>query len=233
MRSLYYRRRTDRAPGTAANSRTMMGIVSVLLLMTMTGPAGADEDRIDLASADKDHIRHIKRISAVPVVNEKYEYYEVRANNEKDLRCQLTDHGCRWNDGKKYDSVTSWYVTWDYGYNRTPRGCSAESFKATVDITFRFPKWVRTDDAPQTMVDKWDAYMKSLVTHENGHRDMAVSAAAELHREVASLRPAPSCADIDREVKLLCRERMERLNQEQKDYDATTVHGATQGAKFP
>jgi predicted secreted Zn-dependent protease len=62
---------------------------------------------------------------------------------------------------------------------------------------------------------------------------MAVSAAAELHREVATLRPAPSCADIDREVKLLCRERMERLNQEQKDYDATTVHGATQGAKFP
>jgi predicted secreted Zn-dependent protease len=201
--------------------------------MTMTRPVSAGEDRIDLASADKGHSRQIKQISAVPVVNEKYEYYEVRGNNEKDLRCQMTDHGCRWSDGRKYDSVTSWYVTWDYGYNRTPQGCSAESFKAIVDITFRFPKWVRSDEAPQAMTDKWDAYMKNLVAHENGHRDMAVAAAADLYREVSSLRPAPSCAEIDRKVKMLCRERIEQMNQDQKEYDATTVHGATQGAKFP
>jgi predicted secreted Zn-dependent protease len=102
-----------------------------------------------------------------------------------------------------------------------------------VEIVYRYPKWVRTDDASRPLVEKWDRYMKNLITHENGHRDMVAEAAAELTRAVAGLPPAATCAEIDRKVKALCRERMEKLTEDQKGYDAATEHGVKQGAVFP
>lgn len=137
------------------------------------------------------------------------------------------------NDGKRYDSVTTWNVKWHYGYDRGPQTCSAESFKTSIDITFRFPKWVRDDGASQSLVDKWDCYMKNLVMHENGHRDMAVEAAEELARAVAAMPPASSCSELDRRVRALHKERMQKLNADEKKYDADTNHGHTQGAVFP
>jgi predicted secreted Zn-dependent protease len=124
-------------------------------------------------------------------------------------------------------------VKLDYGYDRAPRACTADSIRVTIAINIRYPKWVRTDDAPQPLVEKWDGYMKNLIMHENGHRDMAVEAAAELSRAVAALPPASSCAELDRDVRALSRERMEKLNADEKGYDETTSHGKTQGAVFP
>ena len=145
----------------------------------------------------------------------------------------MSEKGCRWDDGKKYDSLTSWHVKWDYGYDRAPQACTPASFRATVEIIFRYPEWVRTDGAPQPLVAKWDSYMKNLINHENGHRDMAVQAAAELSRAVAELPPASNCAELDREVRELCRLRMKKLKENEYEYDAATNHGLTQGAIFP
>jgi predicted secreted Zn-dependent protease len=211
----------------------MKGIIVSLLLTTVAVTTFAAEDRVDVASIDKDPSLQINNRVVTPVVTEKYEYYEIRGGCEKELRNQMRQNGCKWNDGKKYDSLTRWHWKWDYDYDRTPQGCCADSFRATIEVIFRYPKWVRTDDAPQQLVDKWDGYMKNLIMHENGHRDMAVEAAAELSRTVAALPPASSCAELDRKVRALSRERMEKLNADAMRYDETTKHGFTQGAVFP
>jgi predicted secreted Zn-dependent protease len=98
---------------------------------------------------------------------------------------------------------------------------------------FRYPKWVRDDAAPQSLVAKWDSYMKNLVMHENVHRDMAVQAAEELSCSVAALAPASTCAELDRRVRALYKEQMQKLSEDEKKYDAATNHGLTQGAVFP
>ena len=74
--------------------------------------------------------------------------------------------------------------------------------------------------------------MKNLATHENGHRDMAVEASAELSRAVAELPPAPSAAALDRDVRSLCMKRIRKLNEDEKTYDVVTAHGVKQGALF-
>jgi predicted secreted Zn-dependent protease len=167
------------------------------------------------------------------VVNVKYEYYEIKGNSEKELRSQMCRNGCRVNDGTTYDSVTAWHWKMDYGYDRAPGACSVDSFKVALEIDYRYPQWVHAGDAPQPLMDKWNDYMKHLVTHENGHRDIAVEAAARLSRAVAALPPAQSCAELDREVRALGHKHMEELNADQKDYDETTGHGRTQRAVFP
>jgi predicted secreted Zn-dependent protease len=204
-------------------------IITLFFLFLATS-AFAAEGRIEVASIDKEHSPRKYR---PPLVIEKNEYYEVRGNSEKDLRHQMCQNGCTWDDGRKYDSVTNWYWTWEYGTEHASPACSADDFSVTIEVTFRLPKWVRTDEAPRPLVDKWDGYMKHLTLHEQGHRDRAVDAAAEFSRAVARLPRSLSCADRDQQVRTLSSEIMAQLNTAQQEYDADTSHGATQGALFP
>jgi predicted secreted Zn-dependent protease len=207
-----------------------IGLFFALLAGAVT-PAAA-EDTIKLASLNKG-LPVLKQSRIVtPTVKETYEYYEIKGDCENDLQSQLRQHGTRWSDGKTYDSVTSWHVTWDYGYDRTADACSADSFKATVEITYRYPRWVGVGDAPGRLVEKWDGYLQNLIKHEEGHRDMAVEASTEFTRAVAALPPAPTCAELDHNVRTLSRAIMKKLNADQKEYDIATCHGATQGAVF-
>jgi len=204
-----------------------------LLLLFVSTTAFAAKDRIEVASIDKEHIHRTRYKYSPPVVIEKNDYYEIRGSSERDLRRQMLKNGSTWEDGQKYDSVTSWYWTWDYGRDRASQTCSADDFSLTLEITYRFPKWVRTDEAPQPLVDKWDGYMKNLTVHEHGHRDRVVDAAAAFSRAAATLPPDLSCADRERRVRVLSSKMMAELNAAQQEYDEATNHGATQGALFP
>ncbi len=210
-----------------------MKIIFPLLFLTVTASAYAGDDKVKVASNNDDINHGVKSIIIPPKVTEQYEYYEIKGTSEKELRDQMCRNGCPFPDGKKYDSVTSWRVKLDYGHDQATQACSADSVRVNVAINFRYPKWIRTDGAPQQLVDKWDEYMKNLVMHENEHRDMAVQAAAELSEAVAALPPASSCAELDREVRSLSRERMEKLDVDEKMLDKTTSHGKTEGAIFP
>jgi predicted secreted Zn-dependent protease len=201
-----------------------------LALTLPAAAASAADSGVRVASIDPaSRLQHL----AQPVVTEKYEYYEIQGNCIKDLRSQMRLKGVAMSDGMIYDSVTSWHVRWDYGYDRSPQGCSTDNFRVFVDISFRFPKWTPGNDTAPALVEKWGGYVKHLEDHENGHRDLAVEAAVELSRAVAALPPVHTCAEIDLYVKALSRERMSTLNDEEKAYDATTDHGSKQGALFP
>ena len=213
-----------------SEKRKAICFLALFISAAATCPAG---ENVKVASIDGNAHRQITGLVIPPVVKETYEYYEIRGNSEDALRSELCRNGCKWKDGKTYDSVTNWHVKWDYDYDQAPQTCSADSFRAVVDITFRYPKWVRTDDVPPSLAAKWESYMTNLVEHETGHRDMAVEAAAELSRAVADLPPAPTCADLDRMVRSLCHERMRKLNSDAQSYDEITRHGTAQGAAFP
>jgi len=211
-------------------------IIILLLFMTFATfavTAFAAGDRIDIAKTEQNLPLQKKHRIVATKVTEKNEYYEVRGNCEKELRTEMTKNGCAWSDGRKYDSVTTWKVTWEYGYDRGPRTCSADSFQAKVELVSRYPQWARNDDAPQPLVEKWNSYLQSLEYHENGHRELAVAAADELTRAVEALPPAPTCAALDQEIRTLSREYMRELDVNEKAYDEDTTHGVKQGALFP
>jgi predicted secreted Zn-dependent protease len=208
-------------------------LLTFFLPLAIAASVFAAENAVDIASLDKTTRFPQAKSILPPIVSEKYEYYEIRGNSEDQLRSEMCRCGCRWKDGKTYDSETSWHVKWDYDHDRAPQACSINSFRATVDISSRYPRWVRTGDVPQSLAAKWDNYMKSLVAHENGHRNMVVEAATDLSRAVAELPPAPTCAELDRMVQSLCHERLNKLDAEAKSYDEATRHGIVQGAFFP
>ncbi|MHB8845735.1 MAG: DUF922 domain-containing protein [Nitrospirota bacterium] len=203
-----------------------------LILFSAAFPAYAAGDPVELASVDHDTY-HLKAKVLLPLVTETQEHYEITGQDEKELRKQMSRNGSSWSDGSTYDSITRWRATWDYGYERTARMCRPDSFRANIEITIRYPKWTPADDAPSPLREKWDAYLDSLAVHETGHRDMAVEAVEDLTRAIADMPAVPTCADLDRKIRCLCRERMQKLNEFAKDYDRVTRHGFAQGAVFP
>jgi len=220
-------------PNVRERSRMIKVNFMFLLLMAVAVTTFAGEKKFDVANIDKNLPLQKEYRIAEPLVTEKYDYYEIRGNDEKELRRQMGQNGTKWNDGETYDSATRWDINWDYGYDSAPQGCKVDSFRTILKITFRYPKWLRTDNAPQPLADKWDDYMKKLVMHENGHRDMALEAAEKISRAVAELPAARSCTDLDREVRALGLEIAAKLNRDEKEYDTITKHGTTQGAVFP
>jgi predicted secreted Zn-dependent protease len=209
----------------------MMKSITLTLLL-LTGTAFAAEDRVEVASIEKKMPAQGDKVLP-PVVNEKYEYYEVCGSCEDELHCDLKKKCVTGNDGKKFDSLTIWDIKWDHGYDQTSKTCAVNAFKPIVSIPFRYPQWTRTDVAPQSLLEKWDRYIRNLIAHENGHRDMVVAAVNDLSRAVAHLPSAPTCEDLDSKMRALFRTSMEKMKQDQREYDETTKHDATQGAAFP
>lgn len=214
-------------------ARSLHTVVMSLLVILLSLPVwAAQADNAAAGGTNIDQVfasqRHRKTLP--PVVHERTEYYEIKGNRETDLQCELREKGCGWSDGKVYDSMTTWEFKWDYDYVRSPSSCSVDSFKVSVQIVFRYPKWMKDESAPQALIDKWDSYMRGLVTHETGHRDMAVAAASQLAGEVEMLPPFADCADLDRAIRKLCREHTKRLGRDAGTYDDVTAHGGSQGA---
>jgi predicted secreted Zn-dependent protease len=201
------------------------------LMAAVHAPASARAT--ELASLSVTLVRPAQPWSSAPLVRETYATYNVRGANILELRAGLLRSGVRMNDGVTYDALTSWDVYWEYDYDRSAGGCSVDEFRAVVDVTIRYPRWVSADNAPASLTDAWDAYLHSLIRHEQGHRDIAVAAADRLIRAVTALPPAAACADLDRSVGALGRSCMDRLRLDQQAYDAETGHGAMQGAVLP
>jgi len=162
-----------------------------------------------------------------------YDYYEVSGGCLGDLKHDLSGKACRLSDGSKYDSVTKWRVAWDYGYNKSGGMCSADGFRLTVDIIVRLPAWLHRSSAGQPLSEKWESYIDMLKAHENGHVDKVVEAADELTKAVEEMPSAATCANLDRQIRQLSKNRLKLLEKEQNGYDEETSHGWTQGALFP
>ncbi len=209
------------------------GITAFLFIMFIAVTSSAGETNHDGAYSSHDSSGQKRNSILPPVVNEKYDYYEICGCCEKDLQCELSEKCIRSSDGRKYDSTTDWKLKWDYRHRRDREVCFADSFLVTVDITFHLPKWAHSKYAPRSLVDKWEKYVKNLATHEQRHHDIAVEAAKGLTRAVGELPPAGTCRELDRNVQELARERMNKLIEDQKEYDTVTNHGSTEGAVFP
>ncbi len=208
---------------------------SIAACLYFAASAIAGPDQITVASIRKESASGLTegKYPFLPMVAEKYEYYEIRGTTEKELDDQVLSNGCRWDDGHHYASVTSWKWKADYRYVRTQRACAAGSLKVYLEIMYRYPRWKPSENASPELVAKWSNYMESLVSHETGHRDVAVGAAKKLMQTIDTLPPSSSCEELDKLITAICRDGMRRLNADEAEYDVVTEHGKKQGANFP
>ena len=170
---------------------------------------------------------------AEPTIMINYDYYDIEGRTAPELREHMNSKGVAWTNGNIYDAFTDWDVRWSYRYRLTDGACSMKSVTTTLNLVFRLPRWINYAGASAALKKKWDGYMQSLRQHENGHKDFGIKAAIEIERSIAELEPAVTCDDLAESANELGRRIILEYAAKEREYDAQTNFGETQGAVFP
>lgn len=164
-----------------------------------------------------------------PEVNEEVKYYSISGSNTQELKSAMKQLGPVDKEDKHWNGYTDWHVDWSYSYVTTDQGCTTGPVKTKVDITMRLPQW---DNPTENLRNEWQRYSNALRGHENGHKDIAIQAAQHIASELANLPPSSSCEELEKVADAEGNKMLDETRDQQKDYDATTNHGATQGARL-
>lgn len=171
--------------------------------------------------------------TAGPEVTIKYDYYDVRGSTAGELKEGMKIYGVRWNDGKRYDAFTGWYVEWGYVFNSMGNLCAIEKVSTKVSVTYFLPRWKDSDGADPGLQERWDRFIDALRRHEEGHKEIAVEAALEIEKGVARLNSYKGCNALRNIADATAQEIIQIFIAQQEAYDERTKHGRTQGAVFP
>ncbi|MEO1199804.1 MAG: DUF922 domain-containing protein [Pseudomonadota bacterium] len=104
-----------------------------------------------------------------------------------------------------YWGFTRWWVSWT-------ANCEVD-----IEVTYTMPKWLDRDRAPTRLRQQWDRMYQALWLHEKQHGQHGINAGNEIFDTGCSEDPY----DI-----------IERWGEADRDYDARTQHGWTEGVRL-
>ena len=133
------------------------------------------------------------------------------------------------DDGKQYDGLTEWSLTWDYQLKRRGKVWIVSGRSVLLDIKVLTPRWSNFQNTPGALQTQWRIYRANLLRHEEGHVKIAVRAAEAIDKYLgvcgASLSLDKLKSDIQKNTTALLRQ----YRKIDRGYDRRTRHGATQG----
>jgi predicted secreted Zn-dependent protease len=135
-----------------------------------------------------------------------------------------------WKDKSQHDASTEWRIQWHANFSPGGGECHCNNFGTTTTITITLPRWIAPTNAPASVRAAWHRYVTALAQHEAGHADIALAAAAEMHRRIPQIKSGDDCATLKSKVQSECTAILDAHRAQEKEYDQRTRHGATQGA---
>lgn len=112
----------------------------------------------------------------------------------------------------------SWRIGWDLEWRRTEGGCAVEELLITLTSTIQLPNWLDRGSADQDLQLLWDDYLLEIRRHEEGHREIAYRAVADLYAEVSRM-VASSCNELSSRISRRGEEIIGRYNALNRDFD--------------
>ena len=167
--------------------------------------------------------------SAADVVQVRTNFYSVKGETSRELRRSL-DLNRPKSQSAPHDAETTWRIEWKSEVEKRNGVCQLSFFDIKTVLTVTLPSWTPTTNAPPELQRQWKAYYTALKLHEVGHVELALGVAAEMRKRVREVSPRANCEEYKRLVTEQARAVLRETERKQKDYDAQTRHGATQGA---
>jgi predicted secreted Zn-dependent protease len=158
-------------------------------------------------------------------------YYDVHGTTPRELVADMRRLGPKTADGGVFFGETHSPLRWTWRTHVDGAVCSVTSAEVYVRSEIRMPRWTPPSDAPAELVAEWNQFIAALETHEIGHKDISARGARDVL--TALRRVSTGCSFVSTDAKRVTDGIMARLRVEQQAYDASTRHGATQGATFP
>ncbi len=168
-----------------------------------------------------------------PTVNIKTDYYFVSGNTASEIRNDLDMKTPIRERGIKYDARTNCDVKWHLWWNESNGLCTITKVKTRVDVQYVLPKLKTSIFLSKSLKQKWETYMKALLHHENGHKNLGVRAANEIELEIGKMAARSTCKQLEIDANRIGNTILEKIRGLEKEFDRKTNHGINEGAVFP
>ena len=156
--------------------------------------------------------------------------YAVHAEPNQSLREALNAATPILINGKRFHGYTRWYVRWQFQWAPDPQGgCRITQVNTRLTTEVQLPDLRRATEAQQA---RFSRYLPALSHHEQGHVQVGRDAAQAIDRGIADLPAASDCATLERNANTLGQALLQEYVEREKQFDVTTGHGATQGARL-
>ena len=159
-------------------------------------------------------------------------FYQINASTEGQIFYQLNN--CMpYNKGEPAVGITYTNFNRTFDYNEfAGQVCNIRNVAVGVHSTILYPRWNAPAGTNQYLINKWVAYMKNLIIHEEAHVTIGNKYSRKYYDYLKQLSDSQTCvasvAVIDAKQDEIAKE-MDNANIE---YDRVTDHGRTQGASF-
>jgi predicted secreted Zn-dependent protease len=160
-------------------------------------------------------------------VDSSMKYYDVVGTTSPAIVASLNNLGPLVDGGKRMWAKTHWKVNVNYYNQPNNDGCRFNSVTTTLNTEITMPQLVTK---VPTQTRKWfDEKMKTLLDHEHGHRDIALSIAENIDAAFVNMRAA-TCKELIDNSREVFDELTKKGNESQANYDAVTKYGLKQQA---
>ncbi len=130
--------------------------------------------------------------------------------------------------GKTFHGYTKWTVNWRFRWrDDAGAGCRIAGNITQIDGRMTLPRLVG-GSADQRQ--RFETYLQALRQHEMGHFAIAKQAGREIDAGILALPPMRDCTSLDAAANALGYRVLDQHLAREKQYDASTGHGRTQGA---
>jgi predicted secreted Zn-dependent protease len=164
-------------------------------------------------------------------VNEDTVWYSVKGLNMEQIARALGTVS-RGSSDSDYVGATRASLRWEFAQRRVGDTCAISDVIVTLEIETRLPRWQRPPGASDVLARQWATFLAATEHHENGHRNIALHTAAAIAHALTDEHGLP-CAELDQLANASAHVQWDLGNQHQLAYDAATIHGETQGSRWP
>lgn len=151
--------------------------------------------------------------------------YPVSGGSPRGIRESINRSRPREPGREPFDGMTVWsYSTRWRG--SSDGGCDPTSAEVTAHVVITLPELTNRQALGRAERENWDRYLSRLAAHEQNHARIALAGIDQLR---TFMRGAPNC-----ETMLAARAQIDAaIRDANRQYDETTRHGATEGARYP
>ena len=157
-----------------------------------------------------------------------YHYYTASADDDSTLLQILNNATPITQNNHRYHGYTKWYVKWRYRWHEQPNGrCKITSVNTSITGDIQLPK---LENANAEQQERFDRYIKALNEHELGHYNLGKEAGEKIDQYISELPEMPTCKILEKTANDFGYQTLDEYRAIEKQYDADTQHGKTQGA---
>ena len=156
--------------------------------------------------------------------------YRVHGKSARAVAAFMRDRPFHGDEGPAIANIRARY-SFDFKTKKDERSCRADRFRLRVDFTMTLPYATQESSFDPNTKRHWKSLQGFVRRHEGVHRNIYLSCARQMEREVKKLRPK-SCQSLNREIGRIVRDGKKACETRQQAFDRRELRRLTNHSFF-